>query len=165
MKRKVFIAALALSACDQAGPPPEAKPGASAVGASSGSAQLDQLMKTDASVVGYLYSADTPYIVATFENGTLLWRSQGGAHAVAQGRISTINQSDRSCVGLEQKNPTMPAHGPERFLVCEATLPIKHSNSLPRSQDYSLSPGTLFLEYDPPAGTGYAQLFYAKRTK
>ena len=67
MKRKVFIAALALSACDQAGPPPEAKPGASAVGASSGSAQLDQLMKTDASVVGYLYSADTPYIVATFE--------------------------------------------------------------------------------------------------
>ena len=165
MKRKVFIAALALSACDQAGPPPEAKPGASAVGASSGSAQLDQLMKTDASVVGYLYSADTPYIVATFENGTLLWRSQGGARAVAQGRISTFNQADRLCVGLEQKNPTMPTHGPERFLVCEATSPIKHSNSLPRSQDYSLSAGTLFLEYDPPPGTGYAQLFYAKRTK
>ena len=165
MRRRVFIAALALTACDQGGAPPGAKPAASAVGATSAPAQLDQLVKTNASVIGYLYSADTPYIVATFENGTLLWRSQGGAHAVAQGRISTINEPDRSCVGFEQKNPTMPERGPERFLVCEAVQTIKHSNSLPRSQDYSLSPGTLFIEYDPPAGTGFAQLFYAKRTK
>jgi len=159
----MFIAALALTACDQSAPPQAAKPGASAAAGTGPTAQLDQLMKANASVLGYLYSADTPYIVATFENGTLLWRSQGGAHAVAQGRANTINEPDRSCVGFEQKNPTMPSRGPERFLVCEAAQTIKHSNSLPRSQDYSLSPGTLFLEYDPPAGTGFAQLFYAKR--
>ena len=165
MKRRLFIAALALTACDQRGPLPSPKPAASTIGATSAPAQLDQLVKADASVIGYLYSADTPYIVATFENGTLIWRSQGGAHAVAQGRVSVINEPDRSCLGFEQKNPTMPARGPERFLVCEAQQTIKHSNSLPRSQDYSLSPGTLFIEYDPPPGTGYAQLFYAKRTK
>jgi len=165
MKRRVFIAALALSACDQGAPPSGPKSAASNVGAISAPAQLDQLVKTNASVIGYLYSADTPYIVAAFENGTLTWRSQGGAHAVAQGRVSVINEPDRSCVGFEQKNPTMPARGPERFLVCEAVQTIKHSNSLPRSQDYSLSPGTVFLEYDPPAGTGFAQLFYAKRMK
>jgi len=165
MKRGMFIAALALTACDQPAPPAGTKPGAPPVAATGAPAQLDQLVKTNASVIGYLYSVDTPYIVATFENGTLLWRSQGGAHAVAQGRAATINEPDRSCVGFEQKNPTMPTRGPERFLVCEAVQTIKHSNSLPRSQDYSLSPGTLFLEYDPPAGTGFAQLFYAKRTK
>ena len=165
MKRRVFIAALALSACDQGASSPGPKPSASAVGAINAPAQLDQLMKSNASVIGYLYSADAPYIVATFENGTLVWRSQGGAHAVAQGRVSVANEPDRSCVGFEQKNPIMPERGPERFLVCEAVQTIKHSNSLPRSQDYSLAPGTLFIEYDPPAGTGFAQLFYAKRTK
>jgi hypothetical protein len=166
MKRRVLIAALALTACDQSSPP-GAKPGATTPGASAAglSAQLDQLAKTNASVVGYLYSAETPYIVATFDNGTLIWRTQGGANAVAKGRASVITEADRTCLGFEQKNPTMPDRGPERYLVCEAVDSIKHSNSLPRSQDYTLSSGTLFLEYDPPAGTGYAQLFYAKRTK
>jgi hypothetical protein len=166
MKRRVFIAALALTACDQAAPP-SAKPAAATAGASSApvSAQLDQLAKSNASVVGYLYSAETPYIVATFENGTLIWRTQGGANAVAKGRVSVITEPDRSCLGFEQKNPTMPDRGSERYLVCEAVDSIKHSNSLPRSQDYSFSTGTLFLEYDPPRGTGYVQLFYAKRTK
>jgi hypothetical protein len=161
----MFIAALALAACDQSPPTSTPKPGASAIGAINTTPQLDQLVKANASLIGYLYSADAPYIVATFENGTLIWRSQGGAHAVAQGRVSTINEPDRTCLGFEQQNPTMPSRGPERFLVCEAVQTIKHSNSLPRSQDYSLSPGTLFLEYDPPSGTGFAQVFYATRGK
>ena len=167
MKRSIFIAALVLTACDQGGSP-DGKAGTTpTAGATSApvSAQLDQLAKANASLVGYLYSADTPYIVASFDDGTLIWRSQGGANAVAQGRVGAINEPDRSCLGFEQKNPTMQTRGPERYLVCEATDSIKHSNSLPRSQDFTLSPGTLFIEYDPPAGTGYAQLFYAKRTK
>ena len=36
---------------------------------------------------------------------------------------------------------------------------------IPGSANSTGQPQTLFLEYDPPAGTGYTQLFYAKRTK
>ena len=163
MKRRLFIAALALSACDQSSPP--AKPGAPVLEAARAPTPQLAALATGATVIGYLYSADAPYIVATIDNGTLLWRSQGGANPVAQGPIGAITDSDRSCIGFKQKNPTMATRGPERYLICEATAPITHSNSLPRSQDFTFSPGTLFLEYDPPSGTGFAQLFYAKRSK
>ena len=128
-------------------------------------AQLQELAKSNATVLGYLYSAETPYIVASLDGGTLVWRTQGGANPVAQGRFAPLNESDRSCIGFKQQNPTMPSYGPERYLVCEALQPIRHSNSLPRSQDFTLPPGTLFLQYDPPMGTGFAQLFYGKRAK
>jgi len=59
----------------------------------------------------------------------------------------------------------MPNHGPQSYLVCEALQSIEHSNSLPRSQDFRLEPGTLFLMYEPPKGTGYVQFFYAARSK
>jgi hypothetical protein len=163
MRLSLVIAALALSACDPASPDAKSKPAPVEATRAPGG-QLAGLA-SGATVVGYLYSADTPYIVATIEQGTLLWRSQGGANPVAQGPIATITDSDRTCIGFKQKNPTMATRGPERYLICEATASITHSNSLPRSQDFSLSPGTLFLEYDPPAGTGFVQIFYARRTK
>ena len=162
MKWRMVLAALALSACDR----PAVKASAPAAATSANvSAQLQELAKSNATVLGYLYSAETPYIVASLEGGMLVWRTQGGANRVAQGRVGPLNESDRSCIGFKQKNPTMPSHGPERYLICEALEPIRHSNSLPRSQDFQLSPGTLFLQYDPPIGTGFAQLFYAKPAK
>ena len=168
MKRSVLLALLAFaSGCDRSSNGPGAKSSASLAANPVGSAtaQLQQLAAGNATVVGYVYTADTPYILATFSDGALLWRSQGGANPVAQGPIAAINETDRSCIGFKQKNPTMPMKGPERYLVCETVQPIKHSNSLPRSQDFVLSPGTLFLQYDPPAGTGFSQLFYAERKK
>ena len=164
MKWSVILAALVLAACDRAPDPKSAKP-ASQSTATPASAQLQELAKSSATVLGYLYSAETPYIVASIDGGTLVWRTQGGANQVAQGRVGPLNESDRSCIGFKQQNPTMPSHGPERYLICEALEPIRHSNSLPRSQDFQLSPGTLFLQYAPPIGTGFAQLFYAKRAK
>lgn len=163
MKRILLLAAVVVAAaCSPASERPAPKDDASPRG---GTPKLQELAKRDASLVGYLYSADTPYIVASFEKGTLVWRTQGGANAVARGPVAAISDSDRACLGFKQTNPTMPSHGAERYLVCEALEPIKHSNSLPRSQDFSLPAGTLFLQYDPPASTGFPQLFYAKRAK
>ena len=166
MKWSVILAALAIAACDRGPGPQAAKPasGASATPANA-TAQLQELTKSNATVLGYLYSAETPYVVASLDGGTLVWRTQGGANRVAQGRVAPLNESDRSCIGFKQQNPTMPSHGAERYLICEALQPIRHSNSLPRSQDFQLQPGTLFLQYDPPIGTGFAQLFYATRAK
>jgi hypothetical protein len=161
-----MLAALVLAACDRGSDPKSAKTASPPIAtAGNASAQLQELAKSNATVLGYLYSAETPYIVASIDGGTLVWRTQGGANRVAQGRVGPLNESDRSCIGFKQQNPTMPSHGPERYLICEALEPIRHSNSLPRSQDFQLQPGTLFLQYDPPIGTGFAQLFYAKRAK
>src|SRR5437764_12484035 len=95
------------------------------------SRQLQQLAADNATVVGVVYTADTPYIVATFQDGSLLWRSQGGANPVAQGPVASIHETDRSCIGFKQKNSTMPLKAPERYLLCDAIGPIKHSNRLP----------------------------------
>ena len=166
MKWSVIAALLAIAACDRGAERPAAKPANAPLATpANATAQLQELAKSNATVLGYLYSAETPYIVASLDGGTLVWRTQGGANSVAQGRVAPLNESDRSCIGFKQRNPTMPSHGPERYLICEALAPIRHSNSLPRSQDFTLQPGTLFLQYDPPLGTGFAQLFYAKRAK
>ena len=166
MKRTLLAAALACTAaCDSGERQPAKAAATSAAAPRAASMQLQKLAADNATVLGFVYTADTPHIVATFDNGSLLWRTQGGANPVAQGVVGAINETDRSCIGFKQKNPTMPTRGPERFLICEATEPIKHSNSLPRSQDFVLSPGTLFLQYDPPSGTGFSQLFYGQRAK
>ena len=122
-------------------------------------------MASNATVVGYLYTPDKPYAIASFSDGWLQWRANVESPPLANGPAKFLSEPDRMCVGLEQKNVSMPTHGPERYLVCEATRPIRHSNSLPRSQDFWLDPGTLFLQYEPPAGTGFPQYFYAAPSK
>ena len=50
-------------------------------------------------------------------------------------------------------------------LVCEALDAIQHRNNLPRSQDFYLKRGDLFLEYEPPRGTGFPQIYYLSEQK
>jgi len=126
---------------------------------------LQQLAASSATVVGYLHTPDKPYAIASFGEGWLQWRTDRESAPAAQGQADFFTEPDRMCIGFEQKKASMPNHGPERYLVCEAVLRIEHSNSLPRSQDFWLDPGTLFLEYEPPAGTGFVQYFYASRTR
>lgn len=146
------------AACDQPSAPKR-------VATDSPEGRLQQLAASNAAVVGYLYSADKPAVVATFSNGTLQWRHDPESKSIIQGPAELFSLPDRTCLGFKAKNPSMPAQAPERYLVCEALRPIEHHNSLPRSQDFRLQSGTLFIEYEPPAGTGYAQLFYAGRIK
>jgi hypothetical protein len=159
MKR--LLAALTVlglaAACDQGAAPKSANP--------APEGQLERLLDSNASVVVYLYTADKPSVIATFNNGSLQWRHDPQSKSIIQGPAEVLKLPDRTCIGFAAKNPSMLAQGPERYLVCEALRPIEHHNSLPRSQDFRLSPGTLFMEYEPPAGTGYAQLFYASRAR
>ena len=149
-----LIAVLALAACEKGGQPQPAS-----------TTGLLKLVIANATVVGYLYTPDKPYIVASFSNETLQWRSTESANPSAQGQIHVFTWPDRTCIGFEQKNASMPSRGPERYLVCEAVQSITYSNTNPRSQDFRLQSGTLFLQYDPPPGTGFTQLFYASQTK
>ena len=156
--RRVIAAVLVLTlapACDQS----------ASKSADSPEARLKQLAQSNATVVGYIYTADKPFVVAAFSNGTLQWRHDPDNKSMIQGPAELFSRPDRTCIGFAAKSPFMPAQGPERYLVCEALRPIEHHNSLPHSQDFRLRPGTLFIEYEPPAGTGYAQLFYASRSK
>ena len=154
----LIILALA-AACEQSSSPPQTKP------ASTPSGRLEQLRASNAKLAGYLYTADKPFVVATFNNGSLQWRHDPEGKSIIQGPAELFSEPDRVCMGFQAKNPSMPAQGPERYLVCEALRLIEHHNSLPRSQDFRLQPGTLFIEYEPPAGTGYPQIFYASVTK
>lgn len=122
--------------------------------------RLQDLIKADTAFVGYLYSADKPSIAGGFKGGMLQWRSDPQSNSVVQGRADMFTWPDKRCVGFEQKNLFMPTHGPERYLVCEALETIKHRNNLPRSQDFSFQRGQLFLEYQPPPGTGFSQVYY-----
>ncbi len=145
--------------CDRPSAPERVTP------ANSPEARLRQLVASNATVVGYLYTADKPFVVASFTKGTLQWRHDPESKSVIQGPAELLSLPDRTCVGFAAKNPSMPAQGAERYLVCEALRPIEHHNSLPRSQDFRLQSGTMFIEYEPPAGTGYPQLFYASSAK
>lgn len=160
MNRIAAILAMALfvGGCDKPAPPPASPAPAPAVRVEG---QLGELVGSNASVIGYLSSPEKPYITASFSNGTLIWRSDPERQASTQGQIQGFNESDRTCVGFERRNLLMPNHGPERYLVCEARQTIQHSNTQPRAQDFVLRPGTLFIEYLPPAGTGFPQIFYA----
>jgi len=144
--------------CDRPAPQP-ATPASAPAAKLEG--QLAELVSSNAAVTGYLSTPDKPYVLASFSNGTLIWRSDPERPASTQGQIQSFNEPDRACVGFERRNLLMPNHGPERYLVCEARQTIQYSNTLPRSQDFSLRPGTLFVEYRPPAGTGFPQIFYA----
>src|SRR5437016_3944162 len=94
MKWTVMLAALAVAACDRGAEPPGAKPASAPVATpANATAQLQELAKSNATVLGYLYSAETPYIVASLDGGTLVWRTQGGANSVAQGRVAPLNES------------------------------------------------------------------------
>lgn len=154
----LIILALA-AACGQSGSTPQARPAASPGG------RLQELASSNAKLVGYVYSPDRPFVLATFNNGSLQWRHDPEGKSVIQGPAEMFSEPDRVCIGFQAKNPSMPAQGPERYLVCEAVRPIEHHNSLPRSQDFRLQPGTMFIEYEPPAGTGYPQIFFASVTK
>lgn len=160
--RRIPAAVIVLTlsaACGPADSPSQPRPAATAGG------RLEQLVASNAKLVGYLYTADKPFVVASFSKGALQWRHDPDSQSIIQGPATLFSEPDRVCMGFQAKNPSMPAQGPERYLVCEAVRPIEHSNSLPRSQDFRLAPGTMFLEYQPPAGTGYAQFFYASRAK
>jgi hypothetical protein len=153
MNRTLTVLVLAVAAaCDQSGE------------SQTPQARLKQLATSNATLVGYLYVPDTPYILASFTNGSLQWRTPAQQNA-AQGPADIFVEGDKTCIGFEHKNPVMSSSGPEQYLVCEALQPIKHSNSLPRSQDFWLERGTLFLLYRPPPGTGYDQYFYASLAK
>ena len=149
MNRTLIVLLVAFAAaCDQSGH------------SQTPQARLKKLATSNATVIGYLYVPDTPYIIASFKNGTLQWRTST-QHNGAQGPADIFVEDDKTCIGFEHKNPVMASSRPEQYLICEALQPIKHSNSLPRSQDFWLRRGTLFLLYRPPAGTGYEQYFYA----
>lgn len=162
-----IVGLLLAAACDQPGQPKAGKDASPPVAttASSATAQLRELASANATLVGYLYVPEQPSIIASFHDGRLQWRTDPHANPVAQGSAIFFSEPDKACVGFEQNNPLIQSHGPERYLVCEAVQPIKHSNSLPRSQDFLLKPGTLFLQYQPPAGTGFTQYYYASRSK
>lgn len=153
----LLVVALA-SACDRPVAP-------KTINANTPEGRLEQLVAANATIVGYLYTAEKPFVIASFRDGALQWRHDPDSKAMIQGPAELFSEPDRACVGFAAKTPSMPAQGPQRFLVCEALRPIEHSNSLPRSQDFRLAPGTLFLEYQPPSGTGYPQFFYASRAK
>ena len=153
-RRLALVAVLLLAACDRSSQPEPAS-----------TKGLLELVTSNAVLVGYLYAPQTPYVMASFSDGTLRWRAEASGNPTAQGKIHVFTWPDRTCIGFEQKNAAMPSRGPERYLVCEAVKAITHSNSLPRSQDFRLRLGTLFLQYDPPPGTGFTQVFYAERTK
>jgi hypothetical protein len=160
MRAATPLIILALTAaCGQSGSPTQGKPAATPGG------RLEQLASSNARLVGYVYSADQPFVIATFNNGSLQWRHDPEGKSIIQGPAELFSEPDRVCMGFQAKNPSMPAQGPERYLVCEALRLIEHHNSLPRSQDFWLQPGTMFIEYAPPAGTGYPQIFYASVTK
>jgi len=127
--------------------------------------RLDDLVRANSRFVGYLYSADQPSIIGAFKDGVLQWRNDPDNQSIVQGRADLFTWPDKTCVGFEQKNLFMPKPGPERFLVGEAVEPIKHRNNLPRSQDFSFQRGNLFLEYQPPQGTGYPQMYYLGEQK
>lgn len=126
---------------------------------------LGRLMKRNAALVGYLQTIEQPIILAKFNDGVLQWRADPESLSMAQGRAEPMNTSDRNCVGFAQKAQSMPTHGPQRFLVCEALTSIQHRNNVPRSQDFYLKAGDLFLEYQPPAGTGFPQVYYLSEQK
>jgi hypothetical protein len=136
-----------------------------AINAQTPEGRLEHLVASNATIVGYLYTAEKPFVIASFRDGALQWRHDPDSKTMIQGPAELYSEADRACIGFAAKTPSMPGQGPQRFLVCEALRPIEHSNSLPRSQDFRLASGTMFLEYQPPAGTGYPQFFYASRTK
>jgi len=160
----VFLAFIA--ACDRQGADTArgsaAPTGATRLGIKS---RLDELIKSNAALVGYLYSPEQPSIVAAFSNGELQWRSDPKSKSSVQGRADVFTWPDKSCIGFEQKNLFMPTHGPERYLVCEAVQRIQHRNNLPRSQDFTFDRGDLFFEYQPPQGTGFPQVYYLGEQK
>ena len=60
----LIILALA-AACGQSGSPTQGKPAATPGG------RLEQLASSNARLVGYVYSADQPFVIATFNNGSV----------------------------------------------------------------------------------------------
>jgi hypothetical protein len=150
------LAVVALgAACDRPGPP----------GNSIAKGHVQELAASNATVIGYLYKPGEPYLIASFKDGSLHVRTDPQNTAAVQGPAEVFAWQDRSCMGFQQKNLLMPNHGPQSHLVCEALQSIEHSNSLPRSQDFRLDRGTLFLMYQPPKGTGDVQLFYVALSK
>jgi hypothetical protein len=127
--------------------------------------RVAEMLQSNAKLVGYVYSADQPNVVVAFDHGMLRWRSDPQRQSVAEGRAQVFNYSDRMCLGFEQKSAAMPARAPDCYLVCEATESIQHRNHLPRSQDFSFKRGDVFLEYEPPEGAGFAEIYYAGEEK
>jgi hypothetical protein len=163
------LAVLALctsTGCDQPSPQEPTKSSSlSLLGGTFSKGRLQDLAASNATVIGYLYSPDEPYIIASFNNGFLEIRTDPKNKAAVQAPANVFLWPDRSCIGFEQKSLLMPNHGPQSYQVCEALQRIEHSNSLPRSQDFRLEAGALFLMYLPPKGTGHTQFFYATRSK
>jgi hypothetical protein len=152
------LAVFALAAgCDRPSPP---QPGPLIA-----KGRLQELLASNATVIGYLHTADEPYIIASFDDGSLQIRTDPKSKAAVQGPAAVFAWPDRSCIGFQQKSLLMPNHGPQSYLVCEALRSIEHYNSLPRGQDFRLEPGALFLMYQPPKGTADVQFFYATRLK
>jgi hypothetical protein len=131
----------------------------------SAKGRLGDMLQSNAKLVGYLYSADQPYVLVAFHDGMLRWRSDPQRQSTSEGQAKAFRWADRTCLGFEQKNLSMPGRPPERYLVCEAAEPIEHRNHLPRSQDFSFRRGDLFLEYQPPEGTGFPQIYYVGAQK
>jgi hypothetical protein len=127
--------------------------------------RLADMVQSNTKLVGYLYSADQPYVVVAFQQGVLRWRSDPQSNSASEGRPKVFNWPDKTCLGFEEKNLSMPSHSAERYLVCEATAGIQHRNHLPRSQDFFFKRGDVFLEYQPPEGTGFPQVYYAGAQK
>jgi len=113
-------------ACDDSSQRQASKAGPSGSAAKAApNGRLQQLVASNATVIGYLYTPDKPYVIASFNNGTLQWRSDPKSPPLAQGAVDYFTEPDKTCVGFEYKNVSMPGHGPERYLVCEASRTIQ----------------------------------------
>src|SRR3982751_355592 len=101
MNRAVSLIAVAIlvAACERRAAEPQAR--------AAPTDQLQQLLASNAKVVGYVYSAEQPSIVASFSNGWLQWRAEGANYPVAQAQAEIFTEPDRTCVGFEQKNPSL----------------------------------------------------------
>src|SRR4051812_15606468 len=153
-------AATLVAACDKAAY--DTPPSAARALISKGG--LQQLADSNATFVGYLNDQEQPYIYAQFRDGWLQWSTDPDRRSLIQGRADAYSRPDMSCFGFEYKRLSTPGRA-ERYLVCEATEPLKVSNGLPRSQDFAFPTGALFLQYLPPKEVGYPQYYYLKIQK
>ena len=149
---------LLAAACDQ-NEQAKAPPGVAGGHALVDIGGLKTLLESDAHVVGFLNEVEEPYVFASFRDGWLEWSTDRERRSLIRGRADTYGRPNMNCLGFEYKRLGLPGRA-ERYLVCEALAELKVSNVLPRSQDFSLPVGALFLEYEPPKEVGYPQYYF-----
>ena len=55
--------------------------------------RLEQLVASNATIVGYLYTAEKPFVIASFRDGALQWRHDPDSKAMIQGPAELYRQT------------------------------------------------------------------------